>query len=438
MDPSTVLWGLLLTALLIFLNGFFVAAEFAIVKVRDTQLRERAQVDPRARLSQHIQEHIDSYLSACQVGITGASLALGWIGEPVVATLIRPLFAWLEATSETLFHVLSFAVAFGLITYLHIVVGEQAPKYFAIQRALPTTLWSAYPLHFFRIAMRPFISFVNSSANLLLARVGIRRGDELEAMSEEELKMSVATAARKGVLQESERQILHNVLDFADTLVRQVMVPRTEIVAVDADASLQEVVGIAERHPYTRYPVYRGDLDHVSGIVHLRDLVAVSPEELQRTRVTQIMRRVAVVPETMRLDRALAEMRRQRMQLFVVIDEFGGTAGLVTAGDLLAELVGEVQDEFDRQAPQIRPADDGSFVIDGLTPLQEVRERLGLDLEDEPYDTVGGLVFGRLGRVGKLGDAVDVEGVRFEVTAMDALRIAQVRARRSGRQLARS
>jgi CBS domain containing-hemolysin-like protein len=211
------------------------------------------------------------------------------------------------------------------------------------------------------------------------------------------------------------------------------MVPRTEIVGIEASATVTDVTELAQKHPYTRYPVYREDLDNVIGVVHVRDLVGMPSDQSRRMRVTQVMRRVVAIPETTHLDRALAEMRRQRVPMFIVIDEFGGTAGLVTMEDILEELVGELQDEFDRSAPLIRKQDDGSYLVDGLTSLDDLRERLRIDLADEPYDTVGGLVFGKLGRLARIGDSVELDGWRAEVTAMDGRRIAQVRLRTANR-----
>ena len=413
MDLGAAVPALLLTVVLVFVNAFFVVAEFALVRVRETQLRElEAAGSVRARLARRMSQQIDKSLSAVQVGITGASLALGIVGEPTMATLLRPLLGWLEASNEAAFHVVSFVVAYAIITYLHMVVGEQAPKYWAIQRALSLTLWTAYPLHFFYRAVYPFIWIVNVSANGLLRLAGIPTSEVAEVYSEEELKMLVAISTRKGILQESERVLLGRALDFADTLVRQVMVPRTEIVAIEDDRTLREL----------------RDLDHVVGVAHIKDLVA--PQDLSRP-VGETMRKPLFLPETMHLDQALAEFRRQRMQLGIVADEYGGTSGLVTLEDVLEQLVGEVQDEFDREAPQFRSEPEGVLVVDGLASLADLRQRLGLALEEAPYDTVGGLVFGRLGRLAQVGDAVDIEGHRFQVIAVDGLRVAQVRVRKA-------
>lgn len=432
MDQGGPLPALILTIVLLAVNAFFVAAEFAIVRVRGTQLDQlAAEGSSSGRLAAHVVDHINSYLSACQVGITAASLGLGWVGEPGVAAAIAPVFGWLRDLNDTLYHFVSFAIAFAIITYLHIVVAEQAPKYLAIQRARQTSLFVAYPLHLFYRVAYPFIWFVNASANRILRWLGIsvRPGDEVEAFSDEELKLMVATSAKHGVLQESERVIVGNALDFADTVVRQVMVPRTEIVAAPDDLDLAGLVAMTRQTRISRLPVYHDDLDHVVGVLHVKDLVGV--DRTSHAKARDLMRRVPAIPETLRLDQALAEFRRQRTGLAIVIDEFGGTAGLVTLEDILEQLVGEVRDEFEQgDVQRIREESPGVFVIDGLVSLGDLRDRLPVGLEEEPYDTVGGMVFGRLGRVAKVGDQVEVEGYRFTVTAVDGRRVAEVRVQR--------
>src|SRR2546422_8642349 len=426
MDTSAlVAFGIAL--LLVVANGFFVAAEYAFVRIRRTQLDELAQQgSARARLAASLVDRLDQSLAAAHRGVTWWWPATAWIGEPAVATLLGPVFSWLP---DPFLEVLSFALAFGVITYLHIVVGELAPKYLAIQRALALALWCAYPLHLFYRVMYPFIALVNTSANAILRVAGIRPTDEVNVHSEEELKMLVAVSTRKGVLQESERVIVGRAMEFADRIVRQVMVPRTEIVAVADDTPVADILITARQHRFSRFPVYQEDLDHIIGIVHVKDLVGVDKEN--RTRARDVMRKVPVMPETMRLDQALAEVRRQRVQLAIVLDDFGGTAGLVTLEDVIEQLVGEVQDEFDREAPAFKEEAPGTFVVDGLTSLEALRDRLGIELPDEPYDTVGGLVFGRLGRLAAVGDAIEIEGYRFQVTTVDGRRVAQVRVVRA-------
>jgi CBS domain containing-hemolysin-like protein len=429
MDPSAV-FAIVLALVLVMANAFFVAAEYAFVRVRKTQLDELSQQgSARARLASSMLDRLDAYISASQLGVTLASLGLGLVGEPALARIVDPLFGWLRGFSETAFDVLTFVLAFAIVTYVTTVVGELAPKYLALQRALPLALWTAYPLSVFYRVMYPFIALVNTSANAILLLLGIRQSDELSVHSEEELKMLVAVSTRKGVLQESERVIVGRAMEFADRIVRQVMVPRTEIVAVSDDTPVAEILVTARQHRFSRFPVFHEDLDHIIGIVHVKDLVGVDKDN--RTRARDVMRKVPVMPETMRLDQALAEFRRQRVQLAIVLDEFGGTAGLVTLEDVIEQLVGEVQDEFDLEAPAFKEEGPGTLVVDGLTSLDALRERLGLELTDEPYDTVGGLVFGRLGRLAAVGDTVEIEGYRFQVTAVDGRRVAQVRVMRA-------
>lgn len=429
MDLGGVIPALLLFAFLLLVNAFFVLSEYAIVRVRRTQLAELAEAGSgQARMALRISDDLDQYVSTVQVGVTGASLALGIVGEPTMSALLRPVLGGLEAVAAPLYRTLSFLLSFTLVTYLTLVLAEIAPKYLAIQRTLQLALLAAYPLELVRRLLFPFVWFVDASANRVLALVGIRPTGELDVHSEEELKLLVAASTRKGILQESERLLLANALDFADTLVRQVMVPRTEIAAIEANEPLRELRDLAGRHPFTRYPVYDSDLDHIVGVAHVKDLVPAT--DLSRP-VRDSMRRPLFLPETMRLDQALAEFRRERTQLAVVVDEFGGTAGLVTLEDVIEELVGEVQDEFDRESPQVREEPSGSLLVDGLTPLDDLRERLSMTLAEEPYDTVGGLVFGRLGRLPSVGDWVEVEGYRFQVTGVDGRRVAQVRAQRA-------
>ena len=430
MDASAAIPAVLITILLVLANGFFVAAEYSFVRVRETQVDELAAAGSGvAKLAARIGDRLDEYIAAAQLGVTLASLAIGWIGEPAVATLIEPLFGWLRAMSEPAFHLVAFGIAFLAITYLHIVIGELSPKYLAIQRALRVALICAYPLDVFYRVVRPFNWLVSMSANGVVRALGIRPRGALDVHSDEELKMLVAASAKQGVLQESERVIVGNALDFADTVVRQVMVPRTEIVAVPEDLDLSGLIAMARQTRFSRFPVYRDKLDHIVGVIHVKDLVGV--DRTSRALAHDLMRRVPFIPETLRLDQALAEFRRQRAGLAVVIDEFGGTAGLVTLEDVLEQLVGEVRDEFEAgEVQRIREEGPGVYVVDGLVALDDLRDRLGLNLADEPYDTVGGLVFGRLGRVARIGDTVDVEGYRFAVTGIDGRRVSQVRVQR--------
>jgi CBS domain containing-hemolysin-like protein len=429
MDLGSALPAVLLTILLVLVNAFFVAAEYAFVRVRTTQLQELATTSSRARLATRISRDLEHYISTVQIGVTLASLGVGLIGEPAVGRLLDPVLGWLRDIWEPGFHVISFLIAFALVTYVTVVIGELAPKYVAIQRALGLALWTAYPLHLFYRAAYPFIWVMNRSAAGVVRLLGVKAAGDLNVHSDEELKMLVAASARQGILQESERVIVGNALDFADTLVRQVMVPRTEIVAVPEDLDLAGLLAMARQTRFSRLPVYREDLDHIVGVVHVKDLVGV--DRASHATARDFMRRVLAVPETTRLDQVLSELRRQAAGLAIVIDEFGGTAGLVTLEDVIEELVGEVHDEFEHgDGQRIKEEAPGTFVVDGLVSLDDLRDRLGLGLADEPYDTVGGMVFGRLGRVAKVGDSVEVENYRFQVSGIDGRRVSQVRLQR--------
>lgn len=426
MDPSATGWALVIFILLLVVNAFFVAAEYAFVRVRVTQLEEQAAAGSlRARKATRIVGALDSYISAVQLGVTLAALGLGLAGEPFVARLLGPLLAPVGAVSPALGAVLAFLIAFAVVTYITVVVAELAPKYLALERALDLALWTAYPLDLFHSLMRPFIYVINRSALGVLRGFGIRPTTRAQAHSAEELRMLVAASTRTGVLRESERVLVGNALDFAETLVRQVMVPRTEIVAVPDDSTVASVVQLLRQTPFTRVPVYHEDLDHVVGIVHVKAVVGAAPD----MSVRGLMRKPLYLPETAHLDRALAQFRRERVQLGIVIDEFGGTAGLVTLEDVIEELVGEVQDEFDRETPMLKE-ENGVFLINGLMPLADARERLHLESAEEPYDTVGGMIFGRLGRVAQVGDEVTIRPYRFWVTAVDGRRVAQVKAKK--------
>lgn len=427
MDLGAAMPALLVTVVLLAINAFFVAAEYALVRVRRTKLVELADGGSRrARLALRINDSIDEYISAVQVGVTGASLGLGIIGEPALSGLLSPVLGVLPVP-EAFARAVTFVLSFALVTYLTLVISELAPKYVALEHATPLALATAYPLDLAYRVLYPFVWLVNRGAGALVRAFGIQPASDLDVMSEEELKLLVAASTRKGVLAESERVLLQRSLEFADTLVRQVMVPRTEIVGIEHDRTLRELRDLTRDHPFTRFPVFHEDLDHVVGVVHIKDLVPA--QDLSR-QVREVMRRPVFLPDTTRLDRALARFKQERMQLGIVVDEFGGTAGLVTMEDVLEQLVGEVQDEFDRETPHFRSEPGGTLVVDGLASVAELRERLGVELDVERYDTVGGLVFGRLGRLAKVGDAVEIAGHRLSVTAVDGRRVAQVRVQR--------
>jgi CBS domain containing-hemolysin-like protein len=414
---------------LVLANGFFVAAEFALVSVRRTRVEELVRLGQAgAGAVKRALEDPDRFIAATQLGITLASLGLGWLGEPALAHFIEPVVnllpdAWVGVAS----HTLSAGLAFAVITFLHVVVGELMPKSIALQRPESTALVVAQPTLFTEIIFKPAIWALNGTGNFLLRLLGMRAASGHEMFhSVEELKMLVQASGESGVLEDRERDMLDAVFEFGDVTTHEVMVPRTEMIAVAADASLEELIQIAIKHTHTKYPVYEGDLDHILGIAHVKDLVRVQHDERRAATVRGLMREAIFVPDGLRLGDLLAQFRAKRHHMAIVLDEYSGTAGLVTLGDLIKEIVGEVADSFDKTGPDIQSLPNGSALLNGLAQIEDVNDRLGLDLRDEHYDTIAGFVLGRLGRMARVGDTVEANGVRLKVEALDGLRIARL------------
>lgn len=415
--------------LLVFLNGFFVAAEFALVKVRPSQMEQKVAAGVfAAKVAQKILDNLDAYLSACQVGITLASLALGWIGEPFLAHQIAPVFRTLGIESEALLHGFAFAVAFAMITYVHIVVGEQAPKSLSIRLAEKMTLWVALPLHLFYRTFFPFITILNRSSLLLLKLVGIDSTDESEvAHSEEELRRIFAHSAESGHLSGREAEILQNVLALHDKTAKQIMIPRTAVAYLSTTHTFTQNLEIVEENRHTRYPLCEGDLDHILGMIHIKDVLAATIRREKGLRMIKLKRDVVFYPETITLDALFREFQRTKLHMAVLIDEYGGTTGIVTLEDVLEEMVGEIYDEFDEPVIFIRQVGKREYLLDGLCPVKMCEEKLKITFPDFDVETVAGVVFGLAGSIPKPGDSVDFEQGSFIIEAIDRQRIAKVR-----------
>ncbi|HKZ27986.1 MAG TPA: hemolysin family protein [Rubrobacteraceae bacterium] len=423
--------NLFLALVLVALNGFFVAAEFALVRVRESRITQLEQEgSARAGVVHGVLRDLDSYLSVCQVGITVASLGLGWVGEPAVAHLIEPILGAIGITSERIVTVVSVALGFGVITYAHLVFGEQAPKYFSIQKAERTSLWISRPLMFFMFLFRPVVWIVNTSTNFILRPWGIRLGEEVEAHSEEELRIMISSSTASGVLDPEEREYLNNVFDFGDRVAREIMVPRPDIEALPHDAPLPDLAERAAFGRYTRYPVYEEDLDHILGAVHVKDLFRAAKEEPESFDLAALIRECLVVPETKPIEQILREFQQRKLQMAIVIDEWGSVEGLITIEDILEEIVGEIQDEFDEGEAAIEQIGDDLYAIDGRIPIIEVNEHFDLDLPHEDFDTIGGFVLGSLGRPPEVGDTVEAEGATLNVKSVDGPRVSMLTLQR--------
>jgi CBS domain containing-hemolysin-like protein len=428
LEESAFSWLSLFAALvLVALNGFFVAAEFALVRVRETRLVQLEQEGSvRAGVVRNALQDLDAYLSVCQVGITIASLALGWVGEPAVSALIRPGFEALGVLNEGLVEIVAVVLGFAVITYAHLVFGEQAPKYFSIQRAEATSLWIARPLRIFMFLFRPLVWLVNASTNFVLRPWNVRLGEEDEVHSEEELRIMITSSTSQGILEPQEREYLNNVFDFGDTVAREVMVPRPDIEALPCDAPLEELVERAAFGRYTRYPVYDDDLDHVLGAVHVKDLFRAAKEDDESFDLKPLIRDCLVVPENKRIEEILREFQRLKLQMAIVIDEWGSVEGLVTIEDVLEEIVGEIQDEFDEPEAAIEPLGNGTYAVDGRIPITDVNDYFSLDLPHEDFDTIGGYVLGSLGRPPEPGDSVEVGDGTLRVKSVDGPRVSML------------
>lgn len=414
-----MLTDILITILLVFLNGFFVAAEFAIVKVRLSQIQVRAQENSLARVAESVVMHLDSYLAATQLGITLASLGLGWIGEPVVGAIILKIMdlAGMHPDPE-LAHKIALPFAFATITVLHIVFGELAPKSLAIRFPTNTTMWVAWPLRIFYFVFRPFIWLLNGLANVLLKIIGIQPVPHSEIHSEEELKMIITESAEGGAIKASERELIQNVFDFDERLVRQIFTPRTQIVGIEADTPLQDAVAFALQEGYSRYPVYEDSLDQIIGFVLAKDLLVAAMGQNQQS-LRELMRPVLYVHLNKKIGQLLRQFQKERRQLAVVTSEFGGTVGLVTMEDIIEELVGEIQDEHDQELAPVEKVAERSWRILALTNLERINEGLPVHFPlDDDYETLAGLLLKTLDSIPKEGDVIRVGAYEVKVLKM--------------------
>jgi CBS domain containing-hemolysin-like protein len=416
--------------ILVLANGFFVAAEFSLVSVRRTRIAELAtHGDSSAKAVQEAISNPDRVIAATQLGITLASLGLGWIGEPALAGLIYPLVVLFPTNLQTqVSHTISAVIAFSIITFLHVVAGELAPKSIALQNPERTSLFVAQPTLWVERIFKPAIWLLNGAGNGLLRLVGIKPASGHELVhSTEELKMLVTASAESGVVEADEREMVHAIFDLGDLVVRQVMIPRMEIVAVEADVPLGEIIHLISESTYTKFPVYEDNLDQILGVVHVKDLLnAMQTPEYNQRVARDFVREALYVPDTIAVSALLRHFRHSRQHIAIALDEYGGTSGLVTLEDLLEEIVGEVSDPFDVVHTNIQLQADGSVMIAGLTLIEEVNEQLNLELTDPDYDTIAGYVLGRLRRLAHPQDVVESDGVLLRVEEMDGLRIAQV------------
>ena len=422
--------NLILVLILVLLNAFFVVSEFSIVKIRKTKLEELAHNgNKRARIALKITDHLDSYLSAIQLGITLASLGLGWIGEPAVSKLLENTLGGYFSDNPILLHSVSFGVAFTFITILHVVLGELIPKSLAIQKTETFVLIIAYPLYTFKRIFYPFIWVLDMVTLKALKMMGVKPASEEEmAHSEEEIKLIVNASQRGGVLDDTERDIIQNAIDFSEICAHEVMIPRQDMSCLFLNDSFEQVMQLIKRSKHTRYPLCDKDRDNVVGMIHIRDLLEHCEEKLERSKLNKIARQILFVPENQSVSEVLHLMMRKHTHVAIVVDEYGGTAGMLSMEDILEELVGDIMDEHDvAEAQEIQKVNEHICEFDGKVLIEDAYDCMGLPYCERDESTIGGYVFTLLGRAPKVGDKVEDEYCHYEVISSNKMRVKRVR-----------
>ncbi|HWL52680.1 MAG TPA: hemolysin family protein [Chthoniobacteraceae bacterium] len=431
---DTFLFQIAIVLFLVLLNGFFVASEFAIVKARGSQIDALLNQGVKgARLAREVTTHLDAYLSATQLGITLSSLGLGWVGEPFLANMLHPLFFALGITSPALISTISFTIAFMIITFLHIVLGELTPKSLAIRRPVVTTLWVARPLRLFFILFKPAIAFLNGMANWVL-KVGFNIDPVAETElvhSEEELRLILGESQKAKAVSSLGSAISIRALALRHRLAREIMTPRQDVTYLNLEDTFEESLEVAKKSRHTRFPLCAGHLDHSIGLIHIKDVVAIKDEE--SPDLNSVARELITVPEMMSLEKLLDLFLVKHAHLALVVDEYGGAVGIVTLDNVIEELVGEIQDEFDTEQPDFERLSDEEFTVRGDFALHDLPELADLNLQSPDVSTIGGYVTHRLGHLPKAGESLEIDHYRVTVTQADGRRVKQLHFRRMER-----
>ncbi len=424
-----------LVLFLVFANAFFVVSEFSIVKIRRTKLEELAHFgNKRAKIALKINDHLNTYLSAIQLGITIASLGLGWIGEPAVSKLLEMLFANWFADNPVLLHSVSFGVAFSFITLLHVVLGELVPKSLAIQATERYVLAIAPALYAFNRVFSPLIWVFDHVSIWILALMGTKQASEAdEAHSEEEIKIIIDASQKGGIIDETEGEIIQNAIEFSEICAHEIMIPRQDIKCLYQNYTFEETMEFVKKHNHTRFPLCSKDRDHIVGMIHIRDILEHIGEKPTADFLNKISHKILFVPENKSISEILDQMMVKRIHLAIVVDEYGGTAGMLSMEDILEELVGDIRDEHDDQTCEpIKKIDDKICEFDGVYLIEDAFDCLGLPEIEHEESTIGGYVFGLLGRVPAVGDKTEDEFCFYEVLSVDNMRITRVKTHLKG------
>lgn len=436
MDPSSIVLKLVAVLVLIGINAYFVATEFALVAVRRTRIEQRVRGgDKRAKHVQHALDHPDEFISAAQLGITVASIAIGYLAESSIEALMEPYLQIIHLQIPAINvvitgHIIATILTLLLVTFLHVVIGEQVPKMIAIQKPEPVALWTTRPTMIVGQIFRPLIKLMSGTATGIIRLLGMEpAGVHSVAHSPDEIRLLVEQSQQEGEIEAEQEQMIHGVFEFPEIMAREVMTPRPDIIALDITASVEEVTTLLIEEGHSRIPVYEEDLDNIVGILLVKDLLPYLVGSSGEGFVLKdVMREPYFVPDTKRISELLGELRTRNVHLAIILDEFGGTEGLVTLEDLLEEIVGEIYDEYDQPEPDFTVTPEGDVLIDGGASIDEINDRFGMNLSSADYDTIGGYIFGTLGRVPEVGDTVRVEGSGdLRVESCEDRRVTSVR-----------
>ncbi|MCM3537914.1 hemolysin family protein [Priestia endophytica] len=426
MDNITV--NFILVAILIALTAFFVATEFAIVKVRTSRIDQLVAEGKRGAVAaKNVTTHLDEYLSACQLGITVTAMGLGWLGEPTIEKVLHPLFAAIELNEATT-TILSFGIAFAIMTYLHVVIGELAPKTLAIQKAEWITLTLAKPIIWFYRIMFPFIWLLNGSARLIVGLFGLKPASEHElAHSEEELRLLLSESYKSGEINKNELKYVNNIFEFDERIAKEIMVPRTEMVTLDVGDSLSQALETLRNEKFTRYPIVDGDKDNIVGVVNIKEILTSTLwEKDEKANLSDFTHPVIQVIETIPVHELMIKMQKERMHMAILIDEYGGTSGLVTIEDIVEEIVGEIRDEFDEEEiPEVRKIKENHYILNSKVLINDVNNLLGINLDYDEVDTIGGW-FLTQNFDAKQGTEIQAEGYTFKIREVEGHHISFV------------
>ncbi|MHC1684470.1 MAG: hemolysin family protein [Clostridiaceae bacterium] len=429
--------NIIIVLLLVFMNAFFVAAEFAVVKVRKSRIETIfLEGNKNAKHTLKVIKDLNSYLSACQLGITLASLGLGWIGEPAVSKMLTPLFNLFNLSENTI-HSISFILGFAIITGLHIVLGELVPKSLAIISSEKIAMSTSLPLIMFYNLTYPIMWAFNSTTNLILKTFGFSQVDEHDAAhTDEEIKLLVEESYKHGLIDKTELTFVDNIFDFSEKTVKDIMIPRTDMACIFIEDSFKEIIDFALEEELTRYPVCKESKDNIIGFVHIKDLYK---QKIQgNNTISNIVREIKYVPESLSISELFKVFQKEKAQMAIIIDEYGGTSGLITVEDILEEIVGEIQDEFDEEFDEVRKTDEGNYIIDGKVLIEDVSELVDIKIETENIDTIGGWIYSQLKSYPQINEKIIYKGYEFIIIKCDRRRISKILIKKHIKQKNRS